>query len=145
MTHKHKEKLRGPYSELINLIFDLSVMFLSLQIIFRLVKAAVVCAILDRISGFEPWFDIIAPRCLKVSTVFSPSPLAFMSVLMALGLFVNSWVFPWSYAEQLVSRCSISFSISSSLPARPTISPSAERKLVTVLPPILTVPTEPLS
>ena len=73
-------------SKRINPIFDLSVMFLSLQTIRSFLKDAVVCAILDRISGFEPWSNVIAPRYLKVLTVSSFSPLAQMSVLMPLGL-----------------------------------------------------------
>ena len=36
--------------------------------IFSLERAAVVWAILERISGFDPSLEMIAPRCLNFST-----------------------------------------------------------------------------
>ena len=45
-----------------------SEMFLSLHMIFSLERAAVDWAILERISGFDPSLEIIAPRYLKFST-----------------------------------------------------------------------------
>ena len=54
----------------ISLIFDLSVMFLSFQMVTSLFIAADVCAILDMISGFDP-SDTTAPRYLNLLTVLS--------------------------------------------------------------------------
>ena len=54
-----------------NLTVEASEMFLSLHMIFILESAAVVWAILERISGFDPSLEMIAPRYLKFST--SPS------------------------------------------------------------------------
>ena len=59
----------------ISFIFDLSVMFLSFQIVFSLFIAADVCAILDMISGFDPSSDTTALRYLNLLTVSSFSPL----------------------------------------------------------------------
>ena len=52
----------------INLTFEVSVMFLSLHMILSLERAAVVWAILERISGFDPLLEMIAPRYWKFST-----------------------------------------------------------------------------
>ena len=52
----------------INLTLEASEMFLSLHIILSLERAAVVWAILERISGFDPSLEMIAPRYLKFST-----------------------------------------------------------------------------
>ena len=58
-------------SECINLILELMVIWLSLQIGFSLVRAAVACAILDRTSGLDPSSEMTAPRYLKLVTVDS--------------------------------------------------------------------------
>ena len=50
--------------ERINLIFELMAMFLSFQITFSLVTAAVVWAILESTSGFDPSSDTIIPKYL---------------------------------------------------------------------------------
>ena len=52
----------------INLTLEASEMFLSLHMIFSLERAVVVWAILERISGFDPSLEMIAPRYLKFST-----------------------------------------------------------------------------
>ena len=52
----------------ISLTVEASEMFLSLHMIFSLERAAVVWAILERISGFDPSLEMIAPRYLKFST-----------------------------------------------------------------------------
>ena len=51
----------------ISLILEASKMFLSLHMI-SLERAAVVWAILERISGYDPPLEMIAPRYLKFST-----------------------------------------------------------------------------
>ena len=68
--------------ERISLILDLVGMFLSFQMVWSFDIAADVCAILDIISGLDPWSVTIAPRYLKLVTDFSFSPLTLMSVLM---------------------------------------------------------------
>ena len=55
-----------------SLTLEASEMFLSLHMIFSLERAAVVWAILERISGFDPSLEMIAPRYLKFSTSSSP-------------------------------------------------------------------------
>ena len=55
--------------ERISRILELREMFLSFQTGFNLVNAAVVCAILESISGFEPSSVITEPRYLKLVTV----------------------------------------------------------------------------
>ena len=45
----------------ISLTLELSWMFLSFHILFNLVMTAVACAVLARISGFEPSSEIIDP------------------------------------------------------------------------------------
>ena len=52
----------------IRLTLEASEIFLSLHMIFSLERAAVVWAILERISGFDPSLEMIAPRYLKFST-----------------------------------------------------------------------------
>ena len=46
----------------ISLTLEASAMFLSLHMIFSLERAAVVRAILEGISGFDPSLEMIAPR-----------------------------------------------------------------------------------
>ena len=66
---------------------------LPFQTGFSLVKSAVVCAILERISGLEPSSVITEPRYLKRVTVSSSCPFTLFSVLIPLVLFVFSLVF----------------------------------------------------
>ena len=54
----------------INLTFEAGEMFLSLHIIFSLERAVVVWAILERISGFDPSLEMIAPKVLEVFKFF---------------------------------------------------------------------------
>ena len=49
-------------------------MLLPFQTVFNLVNAAVVCAILESISGLEPSSVITEPRNLKLVTVSSFCP-----------------------------------------------------------------------
>ena len=61
MIHKHTGST--------NHIFELREILLSIQTGFSLVNAAVVCAILESISGLEPSSVITEPRYLKLVTV----------------------------------------------------------------------------
>ena len=70
--------------ERISLIFELSAIFLSFQMVLSLASAAVAWAILARISGLDPSSAMIAPRYLNRQS--SVSPLTLMSVLMPLVL-----------------------------------------------------------
>ena len=55
--------------ECISCIFELREIHLSFQTGLNLVNAAVVCAILESISGLEPSSVITEPRYLKLVTV----------------------------------------------------------------------------
>ena len=79
--------------ERISRILELREILLSFQTGFSLVKAAVVYAILESISGLEPSSVIIEPRYLKLVTVSSFCPFTLISVFMPLVLFVISLVF----------------------------------------------------
>ena len=79
--------------EHISCISELREILLSFQTGFNLVNAAVVCAILESISGLEPSSVITKPRYLKFVTVSSFYPFILISVLMPLVLFVISLVF----------------------------------------------------
>ena len=79
--------------ERINRILALREILLSFQIGFSFVSAAVVCAILESISGLEPSSIINEPRYLKLVTVSSFCPFTLIYVLMPLVLFVISLVF----------------------------------------------------
>ena len=70
-----------------------NLIILSFQTGFNLVNAAVVCAVLESISGFEPLSVIIGPRYLKLMTVSSVCPSTVTPVLMPLVLVVISLVF----------------------------------------------------
>ena len=59
--------------ERISRILELREILLSFQTGFNLVNAAVVCAILESISGLEPSSFITEPRYLKLVTVSSLS------------------------------------------------------------------------
>ena len=126
--------------ERISLIFELTVIFLS---DFNLVSAAVVPAILASISGLEPSSVIIDPKYLKLVTVSSFCPLTLIYVLMPCVLFIISLVFSalisMTYDVDVFSRRSTKLTSSCSSPAKPSMS-SVKRRLVIVLPPVLTVP-----
>ena len=77
--------------ERISRILELREILLSFQTGFNLVNAAVVCAILESISGLEPSSVITEPRHLKLVTVLSFSPFTFISVLMSLVL-SSAWM-----------------------------------------------------
>ena len=77
----------------INRILDLREILLSFQTGFNLVNAAVVCAILESISGLEPSSVITEPMYLKLVTVSSVCPFTLIYVFMPLVLFVISLVF----------------------------------------------------
>ena len=77
----------------ISCILELREILLSFQTGFDLVNAAVVCAILESISGTESLSDTTQPRYLKLVTVSSFCPFTLVSVLMPLVLFVISLVF----------------------------------------------------
>ena len=79
--------------ERISRILELREILLLIQTGFTLVNAAVVCAILESISGLEPSSVITEPRYLKLVTVSSLCPFTLISVLMPLVLFVFSLVF----------------------------------------------------
>ena len=76
----------------ISLTLEASEMFLTLHIIFSLERAAVVWAILERISGFDPSLKMIAPRYLKFSTSSSLWPFILISLWKPFGLFVITFV-----------------------------------------------------
>ena len=101
--------------------------------IFSLERAAVVWAILERISGFDPSLEMIAPRYLKFSTSSSLWPFILISLWKQFGLFVITFVLsgPISilYLVVVVSRWSTRTPASSSTSAFTTMS-SAKRKLV---------------
>ena len=72
---------------------ELREILLSIQTGFILVIAAVVCAILESISGLEPSSVITEPRYLKIVTVSSFCPFAVIYELMPLVLFYINLVF----------------------------------------------------
>ena len=129
--------------ERISLIFELTVMFQLFHKGFNLVSAAVVCAILASISGLEPSSVIIHPKYLKLFTVSSLCPLTLTYVLLPCVLFIISLVFSalisMPYDVDVFSKRSTKLASSCSSPAKPSTS-SAKRRLVIVLPPMLTVP-----
>ena len=68
--------------ERISRILELREILLSIQTSFNLVNAAVVCAVLESISGLEPSSVISEPRYLKLVTVSSFCPYILISVLI---------------------------------------------------------------
>ena len=62
--------------------------------IFSLERAAVVWAIPERISDFDPSLEMIAPRYLKFSTSSSLWPFILISLWKPFGLFVITFVLP---------------------------------------------------
>ena len=137
----HREKLivqvwHQPYFCLVRYVFVFIVIF-SWDI------ACVACAILDRISGFEPSYVTSAPKYLNWLTFSSLLSLILMPPLMLSALFVITFVFSafisMPNALAVLSRCLMSSFSSSSLLVKPSIS-SANQRLVMTLPPILMVP-----
>ena len=130
--------------ERISRISELREILLSFQTGFNFDHTAVVCAILESISGLEPSSLITESRYLKLVTVSSFCPFTLISVLMPLALFVISLVFSalisMPQAVEALSRRSTKFARSSSSPAEPSMS-SAKRRWVIVLPRMLTVPS----
>ena len=112
--------------ERISLIFELSAIFLSFQMVLSLASAAVAWAILVRISGLDPLSVMIAPRYLIRLTQSRFLPLTLMSVLKPLVLLVISLVFSalicMPKAVEVLSMHSTKSASSSSLPARPSMS-----------------------
>ena len=80
----------GVTRERISRILELREILLPIQTGFTLVSAAVVCAILESISGLEPSSVRPEPRYLKLVTVSSIRPFTLISVLMPLALYVLS-------------------------------------------------------
>ena len=116
-------------------------MFLSLQIGFSFVNAAVACAVLERTSGLEPSSETIA---LSTWSLYGIQILPFYLNLlrMPLALSVISLVFSALiailYIVQVLSKLSTrAFNFCSSS-ARTSVSP-ANSRLVIFLPPVLTL------
>ena len=65
-------------SEGISFISEPGDILLFLQMGFSFVRAAVACAILERISDLEPSSETMAPRYLKLVTVPSFCPFTFI-------------------------------------------------------------------
>ena len=72
--------------ECISLILEWRGMLMSFQMGFNLVNAAVVCAILESVSGFEPSPGTTEPRYLELLTVTSFCPFILISLLLLLVL-----------------------------------------------------------
>ena len=70
----------GVTRERISRILELRETLLSIQTGFSLVNAAIVCAILESISGLEPSSVITKPRYLKLVTVSSFCPFTLICV-----------------------------------------------------------------
>ena len=107
-------------------------------------KCSVVWAILERISGFDPSLEMIAPRYLQFSTSSSLWPFILISLWKLLGLFVIIFVLsgpiPILYLMVVVSGRLNRTPVSSSSSAFTTVS-SVMRKLVISPPPMLTLPS----
>ena len=83
--------------ERISLIFELREICLSLQMVFSLASAAVVCAILDSTSGLEPWSVTTVPRHLKLSTSSNFSPLtADWPIYLLIQRLSDFWLTNWT-------------------------------------------------
>ena len=94
--------------ECISCILELREILLSFQTAYYLIKAAVVCAILQSTSGVGPSSVITESRYLKLVTVWSFYPFTLISVLMTLVLFaVTSPQFASSidvYDQKLITK-----------------------------------------
>ena len=71
-------------------ILDLREIHLSFETDFTLVNAAVVCAILESISGLEPSSVMTEPRYLKLVTVSSLCPFTLVYCVDATGVVISS-------------------------------------------------------
>ena len=128
----------------ISFTFDPRDVLLFLHIGFSFVRAAVVCAILERTAGIEPSSETNAPRYLKLVTVPSFCRLTLISLWMPLALLVISFVFSALitilYLVQVLSRLSTRASSFCSSSAKASKS-SANRILIIVLSSLLTFPS----
>ena len=79
----------GVTRERISRILKLREILLSFQTGFTLVNAAVVCVILESVSGLKPSSVITEPGYLKIVTVSSFCPFTLITVFMPLMLGVN--------------------------------------------------------
>ena len=131
-TYKKMDVTRERMSRILELRDGI---LLSSQTGFSLVNAAVVCAILESISGLEPSSVITEPRYLKVVTVkllsiyFDLSVDATGVVCDQLGLLGTNL---HAVGVEALLRRSTNFASSSSS-AKPSMS-SAKRRLVIALP-----------
>ena len=127
----------------ISLTLEAGEMFLTLHMIFSLERAAVVGAILERNSGFDPSLEMIAPRYLNFFTSSNLWPFILIPLWKPFGLFVITFVLsgPISilYLVVVVSRLFTRTPASSSF-AFTTMS-SAKRKLVISRPTMQTLPS----
>ena len=134
MIHKHTGRWMWQGSALREIL-------LSFQTGFNLVSAAVVCAILETISGLEPSSVITEPRYLKLMTV-SRFCLLWSLCWCHWCCLSSAWSSRhWSSCRRLwrlLSKRSTNFASSSSFHAEASMS-SEKRRLVIVLPPMLTV------
>ena len=128
----------------ISLTLEASEMFLSLHMSFSLERAAVVWAILERISGFDPSLEMIAPRYLKFSTSSSLWPFYLDLSLKAIWVVCHHFCLVWTDLHFAPCGGSIkpvyqdaSFFSSSAF----TTMSSAKRKLVMGRPPMLILPS----
>ena len=119
-------------------------MFLSFHMIFSLERPAAVWAILERMSGFDPSLEMIAPRYLKFSTSSSLWLFILISLWKQFGLFVITFVLSGPifilYLVVVVSRRSTRTPASSSSSSFTTMS-STKRELVIGRPPMMTLPS----
>ena len=111
--------------ERISRILELREILPSFQTGFKLVNAAVACAILDSISSLEHSSVITEPRYLKLVTISGFCPFIFLSLCWChwccLSSAWSSW--HWSPCRRLwrLYRDSTYFASSSSFPAKPSI------------------------
>ena len=124
--------------ERISRILELREIFLSFQTGFNSVNAAGVCAILESISGLESSSVTTEPRYLKLVTVSSFCLSILISVLLVIRLVFWALI-SMPKAVEALSRRSTNLASSFSA-AKPSMS-SAKRRLVIVLPQMLTVPS----
>ena len=102
---------QGPALTGIKMSVRISLTIEASDMIFSLERDAVVWAILERISGFDPSLEMIAPRYLKFSTSSRLWPFILISLWKPFGLFVIIFVLsgPISilYLVVVLSRWSI--------------------------------------
>ena len=85
MIHKHTGRWKLT-RERISRILEMREILLSFKTGLILVNAAVVCVILESISGLEPSSVITEPRYLKLVTVSSFCPFTLSSFVDATGV-----------------------------------------------------------